>query len=94
MLVISSNKEALTLYEDPNLSDRAKIHLLEEWAKYCFKMSASIDDEFNTPTKPTSWDHPSKVSKTQCHLNQTADEANCQLSFQMHKCSKYCMSKR
>lgn len=82
ILFISSNKEALTLYGNPNIPDKKKIHLLEEWSKHSFRMSASIHDEFNKTIKPTDWEHSSAVSKTQCHLNQTADEANCQLSFQ------------
>ena len=94
MLVVSSNKDAINLYEDQNLSKKAKEHLLEEWAKNCFNMSASIHEDFNKPTKPAHWDHPSKISSAQCHLSQTEDKANCQLSFQMHKCSIYCMSKK
>ena len=94
MLVISSNKDAIKLYEDQNLSKKAKEQLLEEWAKNCFNMSVSIHEDFNKPTKPNHWEHPSKISTKQGYLNQTEDEANCQLSFQMHKCSKYCMSKK
>lgn len=94
MLVISSNQEAMELYNDESLSQKQKTQLLEEWVSHQFKLSANIQELHNNNGKPQHWDHPSKTNYSKSKLSLEDDATNMQFSCQMHKCSKYCLSKK
>ena len=96
MLAICSNMDMLRKCHELHM-DRPKLaSYLSSWMEDTLRMSATVDENCVEEIKASDTTvHPSMVNFADIsEADALLDTTNCQLKFQNHKCSAYCMRKR
>ena len=94
MLVICENKEVLKMCSALKHDKVRLADYLSSWLSDTVGMTAELDKTW-CDGNDTNMKHPSTVRFSSLDSNdRDRDLTQCQLNFQKHKCSEYCMRKR
>ena len=96
MLAICDNMEMLRMCSQLKDNKKDLATYLASWMEDTLGMTANIDLRYvNEMTDKSQTDHPSTQNYSDLkEENPERDTARCQLKFQSHKCSAYCMRAR